>query len=50
MRNPAVLVPMIPLTFVIGYQYDMTRGNKIERILGKYVFTIIATGQPTFAT
>lgn len=34
-RNPAVLIPLIPLSFVLGYQYDMTKGNKMERILGK---------------
>ncbi len=33
-RNPGVLIPMIPLTFVIAYQYDMTKGNKMERIIG----------------
>ena len=34
MRNGGPLIPMIPLTFVIAYQYDMAKGNKMERILG----------------
>lgn len=35
MRNPAMLVPLIPLSFVLGYQYDMAKGNKMDRIIGK---------------
>ncbi|XP_003387197.1 PREDICTED: plasminogen receptor (KT)-like [Amphimedon queenslandica] len=32
-KNPAVLSPLIPLTFLVGYQADMALGNKMERIL-----------------
>lgn len=35
MRNAALLVPMIPLSFVLAYQYDMVKGNKMDRILGE---------------
>lgn len=31
-RNPAVLAPLLPLTFVVGYQYDLALGNKMQRI------------------
>ena len=26
---------MIPLSFVVAYQYDMVHGNKMDRILGR---------------
>ncbi len=32
--HPAVFGPMIPLTFMVGYQADLAVGNKMERILG----------------
>lgn len=31
-RNPAVLVPALPLTFIVGYQVDFVYGSKIDRI------------------
>ena len=33
-RNPKMLAPMIPLTFVVGYQADLAHGNKMDRIRG----------------
>ena len=36
-RNVGVLLPMIPLSFVVAYRYDMVHGNKMDRILGEYV-------------
>lgn len=38
MRQPGILVPLIPLSFVLGYQWDMCKGNKMDRILGKKLF------------
>lgn len=32
-RNPAALVPIIPLTFVVGYFGDMAYGTKMKRIV-----------------
>ena len=34
-KNPAVLSPLVPLSFMFGYQADLAVGNKMERILGK---------------
>ena len=34
-KHVGALVPLLPLTFVVGYQADMALGNKMERILGK---------------
>lgn len=31
-RNRAALAPILPLTFIIGYQADMAYGTKLERI------------------
>ncbi|XP_038068499.1 plasminogen receptor (KT)-like [Patiria miniata] len=31
-KNPAVLGPLLPLTFILGYQYDYTYGTKVLRI------------------
>ncbi|CAD8066873.1 unnamed protein product [Paramecium sonneborni] len=31
-KNPLPLIPLVPLGFVCGYQYDMYYGNKMERI------------------
>ncbi|KAK2152073.1 hypothetical protein LSH36_340g02028 [Paralvinella palmiformis] len=31
-KRPMPLVPMLPLTFVFGYQADLCYGNKMERI------------------
>ena len=34
-RKPAAIAPLIPLTFLVAYQYDFAYGNKIDRIQGK---------------
>lgn len=34
-RRPATLLPMIPLSFVMGYYADLAYGSKINRIKGK---------------
>jgi hypothetical protein len=34
-RKPGVLVPLLPLTFILGYQIDMAYGNKLKRIKRK---------------
>lgn len=42
-RKPGVLVPLLPLTFIFGYQVDMAYGNKLLRIKRKqysYVHSI----------
>ncbi|XP_071952313.1 plasminogen receptor (KT)-like [Antedon mediterranea] len=31
-KRPGVLVPALPLTFVVGYQYDWAWGSKVHRI------------------
>jgi len=31
-KNPRFLVPLLPLTFIVGYQADMAYGNKMNRI------------------
>ncbi|XP_071119202.1 plasminogen receptor (KT)-like isoform X2 [Haliotis cracherodii] len=31
-RKPTVLIPALPLTFLLAYQYDMAYGNKMERM------------------
>ncbi|CAB3372455.1 Hypothetical predicted protein [Cloeon dipterum] len=31
-RKPGVLVPLLPLTFVVAYHGDMAYGNKLHRI------------------
>ena len=30
-----LMVPLVPLTFVVGYQLDMAFGNKMDRVIGK---------------
>lgn len=35
-KHPLVIAPMIPLTFVVGYQADLAWGNKMERVIGRY--------------
>jgi hypothetical protein len=32
-KNPGLIAPIIPLSFIVGYQGDMALGNKMERIL-----------------
>lgn len=34
-KKAALLAPMVPLTFLVGYQADMAWGNKMERIVGR---------------
>ncbi|KAF4802965.1 Plasminogen receptor [Turdus rufiventris] len=34
-KNPAVLLPILPLSFVFGYQYDMGYGTLLQRIKGE---------------
>ncbi|NXB08907.1 PLRKT protein, partial [Cnemophilus loriae] len=34
-KNPAVLLPMLPLGFVFSYQYDMGYGTLLQRIKGE---------------
>ena len=34
-KKPGVLVPLLPLTFVLGYQVDLAYGSKLNRIRGE---------------
>ncbi|XP_057236097.1 plasminogen receptor (KT) [Malurus melanocephalus] len=34
-KNPAVLLPILPLGFVFSYQYDMGYGTLLQRIKGE---------------
>ncbi|NXQ32467.1 PLRKT protein, partial [Alaudala cheleensis] len=36
-KNPAVLLPILPLSFVFSYHYDMGYGTLLQRIRGKSV-------------
>ncbi|XP_033636495.1 plasminogen receptor (KT)-like [Asterias rubens] len=31
-KNPTAIAPLVPLSFVLGYQYDYTHGTKVMRI------------------
>jgi len=31
-KKPSMMAPLLPLTFVVGYQADLAYGNKINRI------------------
>ncbi len=31
-KSPGGIIPLVPLSFVYAYQYDMYHGNKMERI------------------
>ena len=33
-KKPAVLIPFLPLSFVVGYQADYVYGGKVSRIRG----------------
>lgn len=35
MKQPWVLAPLVPLSFVVAYQADLAYGNKMERVLGQ---------------
>ncbi|KAM7076937.1 plasminogen receptor (KT) isoform 2-T4 [Ciconia maguari] len=34
-KNPGVLLPIVPLSFIFAYQYDMGYGTLLQRIKGK---------------
>eukprot|EP00048_Salpingoeca_helianthica_P015473 m.226977 g.226977 ORF g.226977 m.226977 type:complete len:142 (+) comp17087_c0_seq1:143-568(+) len=34
-RNPGMFAPVVPLTFILAYQWDMAYNNKIERIVAE---------------
>lgn len=36
-RKPWMLGPLVPLTFLVGYQADMALGDKMDRILSKSI-------------
>ena len=36
MRKPAILVPALPLTFIVAYIGDMAYGSKMTRIKGMH--------------
>lgn len=36
-RRPVTLLPMVPLSFVMGYYADLAYGSKIHRIKGVYI-------------
>ena len=31
-KRPAAIVPLLPLTFLVGYQADLAYGSKVNRI------------------
>merc|ERR1712183_983413 len=31
-KKPAAIVPLLPLTFIVGYQADLAYGSKVNRI------------------
>ncbi|KAK3594567.1 hypothetical protein CHS0354_006256, partial [Potamilus streckersoni] len=31
-KNPGMIAPLIPLTFILGYQFDLAYGSKIKRL------------------
>lgn len=34
-KNPKVLIPLVPLTFIVGYIGDLAYGSKMDRMKGK---------------
>lgn len=36
---------IVPLTFVLGYYADLAYGNKLHRIRGEWLLTLIANDQ-----
>ena len=34
-KRPAVVAPLLPLTFIVGYQADLAYGSKMNRIKGE---------------
>ncbi|XP_033117521.1 plasminogen receptor (KT)-like [Anneissia japonica] len=55
-KNPSVLVPSLPLTFIVGYQYDWAWGTKVHRIredaekllVEEHGIVAMPSGVPTF--
>lgn len=43
-RRPAVIAPLLPLTFVVGYQADMAYGNKLKRIRSEAESILVCEG------
>ena len=33
-RRPGIILPIVPLSFIMAYQLDLAFGNKMERIVG----------------
>ena len=33
-KKPAAIAALLPLTFIVGYQWDFAYGNKMERVKG----------------
>lgn len=33
---PWAIGPLVPLSFVVGYQADLAYGNKMERVIGQF--------------
>ena len=46
-KQPWILGPLVPLSFMVAYQADLAYGNKMERVLGQpllhYVHILLAT-------
>lgn len=40
-KNPAVIAPFLPLSFIVGYQADYAYGNKIDRIRGALYYNYL---------
>lgn len=38
-KNKAMVAPLLPLTFILGYQYDLAYGEKMERMRSKYILS-----------
>merc|ERR1719507_2740769 len=57
-KKPAVIAPLLPLTFVVGYQADLAYGSKLDRIKAEAENILmferdlvdIPTGLPTVST
>ena len=57
-RKPTVIAPLLPLTFIVGYQADLAYGTKLSRINAEAENILmferdivdIPTGLPTVST
>ena len=57
-KKPSVIAPLLPLTFVVGYQADLAYGSKLSRINAEAENILmferdivdIPTGLPTVST